>query len=294
MSVFHNPFWTLGLAAALMFGCCSSSGAAGSSEPRAGASCSGEVDAIVSISGSTLIICGVINGRLIDRLPERLSDITDIRMTSAGGSGFAAMSLAITLNEHVLPVTFEGLCASACLDLFILTDAVSISGDALFLTHSSVRGRLAMISRSRTWQDRDRLGLDTASIERAVELTAMASTGAPVDWRDYQIEATAALGPLCAGGIADDQLLLGSPAGVLYFESEYDYWLPTEASLIRWRQGRPASGLPGEYDAQLRTRIAANFYAVTGVNLRPILVDSEVLVARAWFEAQTEFRICAQ
>lgn len=275
----------------LMLAGCSSLNAQRLSEPRTGANCSREADAIISISGSTLTNCGIINGRLIGRLPESFDDITEISMTSAGGDGFAAASLAIILNEHAMPVRFDGLCASACLDLFILADSVSVSEDMIFLTHSSLQGRLAMISKSRSWQDRDLLGLNTASVERAIELTELIADGMPVDLSDYKIETTAALGPLCAGGQAGDSLLLGSPAGDLYFESEFDYWLPTEASLARWRQGRPAAGLAGEYDARLRSRIAANLYALAGVNLRPILVDSEVLRARAWFEAQTEFQV---
>ncbi len=124
MRISNNSFWLLSIAVSLMLAGCSSLDAQRLSEPRAGANCSREADAIISISGSTLTICGVINGRLIGRLPESFDDITEISMTSAGGDGFAAASLAIILNEHAMPVRFDGLCASACLDLFILADSV--------------------------------------------------------------------------------------------------------------------------------------------------------------------------
>jgi hypothetical protein len=292
MGYLQSVVWLRGVGIAIMLGGCSSVGAVEVTGLPADVRCARDPDATVLRSGAILDICGLINGRLVAHLPENYAGLTEVRIRSAGGDEFAATSISEILNDLALPLKLDGLCASTCISLFILTNEIVVSDSALFLAHSSLRGRLDMISRSTTWRDHTDLGLDASVIVTAMGLIDALMESGSVDMRAYAIETTAAIGPLCAGGVVGDRLLLSSPAGVLYFEGEFDYWLPTEATLIRWRQGRPTLGLEAQYDTQLRSRIGHNLYAVVGANLRPLLADSELLVARAWFEAQSEFQLC--
>ncbi|WP_339745522.1 hypothetical protein [uncultured Maricaulis sp.] len=244
-----------------------------------------------SLQGSRLRICGIINQRLVDSISSIETPISALYIESRGGGEPSTYQLAQLVNAREIEVHFVGICASACISFYLQAERVTVGPEALFLAHASAYGRVFMVTRSDEWRDRFSEHYDGRAIASAHDVLEAISLGYRNNVRDYSLESTAAIGPICAGGLADNRLIL-SQAGNLLFRSEYDFWILTQESLIRWRSGLSADGSLSTYDETIRQRLLANQSFFQGRRLRPILIDDQVRLAGEWMRSKPSFDLC--
>lgn len=248
-------------------------------------------DIEVDLENRVATIDGILNPQLADRLEALESDIEAISITSPGGAPYTAHRIAQLANENDWLISFDGFCASACISLFLQTENVSVGSDALFVAHSQLAGRIYMITRTVEWSEREVANYETGAIDQALNFVNLAQAHEPAELSDYGLESTAAIGPTCAGGITDSGFEL-SRGGELLFQSEYEYWLPTQETLTRWRGSlNEAAGIE-LFDETLEGRLRRQIDFIASVNVRPILRDDQVQLAGGWFRAQDRFELC--
>jgi len=238
-------------------------------------------------------ITGILNAQLADQLQNLEQPVSSLIVTSRGGDDFAATSIARLANQNNWTVRFQGICASACISLFLQTREAEVSADVLFLAHSTIVGRIGLITKTDEWRRREALDLNGDDIYQATHYIDQLRRYQRDALQDYHRETTAAIGPLCAGGITHQHIRLAE-RGQLLFRAEYEYWLPKQASLDRWRSDLPEAQGLNDYDSELRQRLAANLDMVHDVTIRHLLADDQVQIAGEWYLEQDSFDLCDQ
>jgi len=234
---------------------------------------------------------GILNPQLADQLESMEADISAISISSPGGAGYTAHRIARLANRNGWRVSIEGACASACISLFLQAENASIGPTALFIAHSQLAGRLSVLTRTDEWNEREIAGYDTSVIDQALNIVNIANQYGPEELSIYAFETTAAIGPICSGGLYENRFEM-SHGGENLFQSEYDYWLPTQETLTRWRGDLPNAIGISSFDETLEQRLTRYSHFLASVNFRPILLDDQVQRAAEWFRAQEQFELC--
>ncbi len=174
----------------------------------------------LSFEGDTVSYCGLISpSGVIEFLNFDLPRVNHLQLRSSGGDGRLALILADYIFNHDISVNASGLCASACVSVWLRSPKASIGEEGLLLVHSETRARLSMI------------GADKR-LENLNLLDPFSSLDARVIWS----EATASVEPICAGRIDESgSLSLYNEDGENAFRSSYDYSIPDKETLERWR-----------------------------------------------------------
>jgi len=238
-----------------------------------GADCDPRLNrALVTVQGNELLICGVITPEILPVVEADLDyHVTTARIESVGGHALYAIDIAQMLNDHSVTVTLSGLCASACVTMFAILDSVAVSPNAVFVYHGGLVGQVEIATR--TFPDDVSLGELRQRTTNEIEQRKMGEAG-----RTHFVESVIGLRPECVGSqdpIKSPVLVRGRP----YIDVEFDAWLPSRSTLVRWRQGRPTNGLDENYDQDATRRLSL----IQGVNwgrMAPMTDDAQIIHER--------------
>ncbi|MDF1807677.1 hypothetical protein, partial [Hyphomonas sp.] len=224
-------------------------------------------------SGQEGMLCGVLGRTASDFLvslePGELEFLT---VRSTGGDGILINTIVEQINSKAIAVAFDGICISACVELYVGANKAVLRERAIFVAHSTLGYRLELIRRTAEWaQAEHRAVADVgAEFERSFQLAAT------IPWR-FHLESTALVEPICAGAINDGVISLVAN-GRTAFESTHQYWLPLAETLQRWRGDDHEQATVQLYDETLPDRMVAQWSFVGGMNLRHPLPDSQVIL----------------
>ena len=240
--------------------------------------------------GQDVRLSGIINKVTADNIIDRFGSNNVLHVThSPGGDSLSALHLAEFLNDNNKKLVINGVCASACVTLFIATNNAEVGDAALFLSHSSVLPRVDMIRRSLRFlgnSDDITINLNEAMFELHEIVYSNWSLTQQAE------EATAVTGPICSGLLKGDHVYT-TWAGRTTFQAEYDFWVPEITTLKRWRDNR-SFGDPSAYDSSLLRRFSRHEAFLSKFRVRPRIVDEEVQRAHAWFVSEQYFPFCQQ
>ena len=177
-------------------------------------------------------------------------------VASPGGDPMAALIFAEFLNDKNIEVIIDGVCASACVSLFLSLQNVSLTEQAIFVSHSDTHTRIKMITSSRQFNE---------DISLASRESFYSETGEYVDNLElysnsriisYWRYSTMILEPSCVGRVEEGKVKL-SNNGRLSFDSKYSYWIPS-GELLKEVRGDGDDDMLDDYTSTLRERTRKN------------------------------------
>jgi len=245
-----------------------------------------------TMGDSSTNFTGIINNQTVDNFVGITTNSYNIvNLNSPGGDPYQALRLAEFLNLYNKPIIIDGVCASACLLLVLASENVTIGEHGLLLAHSSFFTRLHLISRSINNNQRTHTFTVPDEFYTILGYTRSWLSGQQAINPDYFLESTAVTEPKCVGAIVDGKLRL-SYNGELSYEANYDFWLPQISTINRWRLNRGTIESYYDYERTLISRLKAHTSFIKKYNLRPKIIDSEVIKAGNWLSTKGNLPLC--